>query len=320
LVYRAMQKFDLQKAPAVTVIYGPQGVGKSFWLELLYQRLRRQRLRIRKLDALSFSRQYAYSAQVNNLTSFRQRMRTADLLLLDDLDLLKGKQQSIEELLYTYEYLVEKGSKLVLTLGADYPNLEFLGDRLSSRFRAGQSIPILPPATDELKHFIENYLGYQHLVMDDEAVFYMATKVVNLAQIDLVLKEFVQFAEVSDSALTLECCRQFWDLSTERERQKANLTNILNRTAEVLEIKPADILGNRRTKSLVQARQLAMYTSRQLCSESYSEIGRFYQRRHGTVLEACRKMDIKLADDKDLRDAYLKITNSFSSSLFERTK
>ena len=316
LIYRTVQSLSPTQIPGVILIYGPPGVGKSYWLEEIYQRLKRQRLRLQKLEALNYAQQYAYSVQCDNLPGFRRRMRTVDLFILDDLQLLAGKKQTIEELLYTYEHLIDRGGKLVVALQAAAPNLDFLGARLSSRLLSGQVVPILGPQTSELKRFIERYLHYHHLIVEDDAVVKLASVLSNLSEVEYVIKAFVQFAEAQGCALTQECFDRFWECSRELDRQNTTLANILRVTGEVFGLAPEDISGERRTQVLVNARQLAMYISRQLCSESYAEIGRFYQRRHGTVLEACRQMNIKLADDKDLKEKYWQIQSFFRGSEF----
>ncbi|MDP4126776.1 MAG: DnaA/Hda family protein, partial [Bacillota bacterium] len=125
--WRLIEKYNLEKAPGVTLIYGSEGVGKSTMLRLLYQRIGVEKRGI-LTDSLSFARQYAYSAQENKLNMFRQRYRSARLLLIDDLQFLAGKVKTIEELHFTYEYIIGNGGKMVITLEANGPQLEFLGE------------------------------------------------------------------------------------------------------------------------------------------------------------------------------------------------
>ena len=117
-------------------------------------------------DALSFARQYAYAAQDNKLNLFRQRYRSTQLLLIDDLQFLAGKAKTIEELHYTYEYVIGNGGKMVITLEADSPQLEFLGERLASRFLSGVVIPIERPHENEIERFLNEYIHEKHLFMD----------------------------------------------------------------------------------------------------------------------------------------------------------
>lgn len=313
LAYLSVQRFKLNEAPGVTLLYGPAGVGKSYWLEILYQRLKSRNpgLRIQRLNAQNYVQQYAYSAQLHNLSSFRSRLRTTQLLMFDDLQFLRGKLKSIEELLYTYEYLSAGEGRLIVNLQGVAPDLEFLGERLSSRLLSGQAIPIFSPTPVELEAFIRQYCRYHHLVVEEQALEQMAFLVTNLGEVQQVVRGFVRFAENRESALTWECFSRFWDELCLSQGHRPTLDNIIRITAEVLGVPSADIQGERRTRPLVAARQLAMYLSKQLGAASYSEIGRYYRRRHSAVIEACRQMDIKLVNNQELRESYRKICSFF---------
>ena len=199
--WRQIKNYELEKAADVTLVYGHKGLGKTTLLRYLHQHNQAGIF----VDAIAFARQYAYAAQANTLNSFRQRYRTTRLLLIDDIQLLEGKVRTIEELHYTYEYVIGNGGKMVITLEADLPQLEFIGERLASRFLGGIVIPIAVPLVSEIERFMVEYTQQKHLFIDAKVLGLIARRTDNLADALSVIKEFVEFAERQLDQLSLQC-------------------------------------------------------------------------------------------------------------------
>ena len=308
--WRLIKKYDIEEASGVTLIYGSRGVGKSVLLRHLYQRIGVNEGGI-LTDSLSFSRQYAYAAQENKLNTFRQRYRSTRLLLIDDLQFLAGKVKTIEELHYTYEYVIGNGGKMVITLEGDGPQLEFLGERLASRFLSGMIIPIDRPQVEEMKRFLDEYSHFKHLFVDKLVLQSISERKNNLADAVQVIEQFVQFAESEQNALSFPCFQAYCEHEDQRKDKVVDPINIIRRTALIMEVSVEELLGSTRKPKVNEARQLAIYVIRTLAKISFPEIGKFFNRKHPTIILSYNKMQGKLVNDQDLYNKYCVILNAF---------
>ena len=305
--WRLIKNYDLQNAANVTLIYGQKGLGKTAMLHALHQHNKAGIL----VDAGAFARQYAYAAHEKTLNSFRQRYRTTRLLLVDDLQFLEGKVKTIEELHYTYEYVIGNGGKMVITLESNLPQLEFLGTRLASRFLSGVVLPIAVPLVSEIERFIVEYIDQYHITMDPEVLAMIASRTDNIADALSVMEQFVHFAELQLDDLSLQCFQLYWQ---EKERKKNMATepmNIIKIVAQTMGIPIEELLGPRRKPTVNEARELAIYTIRTLCKISYPAIGLFFNRNHSTIIISYKKMHEKLTKDLDLEHTYKGILKQF---------
>ena len=308
--WRLIRNYELEKAADVTLIYGQRGLGKTVMLHYLYQHRGQHEGGI-LADAMAFARQYAYAAQDNKLNLFRQRYRTTRLLLVDDLQFLEGKVRTIEELFYTYEYVIGNGGKMVLTLEADSPRLEFLGERLASRFLSGLVIPIAVPLVHEIEGFLVEYIHQKHLFMNSEVLQIIAKRTDNLADALKIIEHFVEFAESQEDELSLSCFQAYWE---DKERKRNRVTepiNILKITAQTMEIPVEELVGPSRKPRVNEARELAIYTIRTLCQISYPAIAGYFHRTHSTIISSYKKMQIKLTKDPELERIYNNISRFF---------
>lgn len=305
--WRQIKNYELEKAADVTLVYGQKGLGKTTLLRYLHQHNQAGIL----VDAIAFARQYAYAAQANTLNSFRQRYRTTRLLLIDDIQLLEGKARTIEELHYTYEYVIGNGGKMVITLEADLPQLEFIGERLASRFLSGIVIPIAVPLVSEIERFMVEYIQQKHLFIDEEVLGLIARRTDNLADALSVIKEFVEFAEIHLDQLSLQCFQEYWHDKERKKNISTEPMNIIKIVAQTMRIPVEELLGPRRKPRVNEARELAIYTIRTLCQISYPAIGCYFNRNHSTMIISYKKMQAKLTKDHDLEKTYKGILKVF---------
>ncbi|MGI6120005.1 MAG: DnaA ATPase domain-containing protein [Desulfosporosinus sp.] len=308
--WRLIKNYDLEKAADISLIYGQKGLGKTAMLSYLYQHSGQCRGGILE-NALAFASQYAYAAQENKLIPFRQRYRTTRLLLIDDLQFLEGKVKTIEELYYTYEYIIENGGKMVITLEDDSPKLDFLGERLASRFLSGVVIPIGIPQVNELESFIMDYIHNKHLVMDTAIIRLIAKRTENLADAMRVIEQFVKYAEFEQDALSRRCFQAYWE-NKEREKCVApEPKNIIEIVAQTMGIPVEELVGPSRKRRVNEARELAIYTIRTLCQISYPAIACYFNRSHSAMIISYKKMQEKLTKDQELERKYNSILMVF---------
>lgn len=310
--WRLIKNYQLEKASGVTLIYGPRGIGKSTLLNHLYHHLVPKERGI-FTDALSFSRQYAYAAQDNKLNSFRQRYRSARLLLIDDLQFLDGKVKTIEELHYTYEYILGNGGKMVITLEAELPRMEFLGERLASRFLSGMVVAINRPQEEEIERFLEEYVHRKHLFIDKLVLKVIAELIDNMADALKVIKQFVEFAELQQDELSLLCFRAYWENEERRRTMVADPLNIIRIVSQTMGIPVGELVGPSRKPGVNEARHLAIYIIRTSCEISFPAIAGYFNRKHSTMITSYKTMQEKLLQDQELYQKYQIILNVFKA-------
>ena len=305
--WRLIKNYDLKKAADITLIYGLKGLGKTTMLRYLYQHSGGGIL----VDAGAFARQYAYAAQEGQLNSFRHRYRTTPFLIMDDLQFLEGKVKTIEELHYTYEYVIGNGGKMVITLEADLPQLEFLGERLASRFLSGVVVPIAVPHVREIERFMVEYIQQKHLFMDAEVLGMIATRTDNLADAIRTIEQFVEYAESQLDKLSLQSFQAYWQ---EKERKRDTATeplNIIKIVAHTMGIPFEELVGPSRKPKVNEAREIAIYTIRTLCKISYPAIACYFNRTHSAMIMSYKKMHEKLTKDLELEKLYRDILKVF---------
>lgn len=307
--WRFMKHYELETAPSMTLIYGPPGVGKSSLLNFLNQNRKKEGSIL--IDSTSFSRQYAFAAQESKLPRFRQYYRAASLLLLDDLQCLSGKKQTIEEILFTYENIVQRGGKMVAVLETDMLNLNFLGDRLTSRLLSGIVIPINKPQGYEVEGFVEEYSHRLLLSMDPVIPEMIAQRTEGLTEAQKVLHRFLEYAEYHNDELSKQCFLSYWQEEVRKQSQEISPINILRATAQVMGFTLEEIISSTQKSSVNEARQLAIYAMRTLCKLSYPAIASYFKRRHSTIITAYKKMEEKLLEDQELFNRYQEIKNKF---------
>lgn len=310
--WRLIRNYRLETAPNVTLIYGPRGIGKSTMLRYLYQHIRLNEESI-FTDALTFSRQYAYAAQDNKLKLFRQRYRATRVLLIDDLQFFEGKVKTIEELHYTYEYVIENGGKMVISLEADLPQLEFLGERLASRFLSGVVVPVNCPLENEMERFLDEYIHQKRLFMNKSVVDVIARRTDNLADAMRVIEQFIQFAELEEDELSLQCFQVFWEKEEEKRKMVADPMNIIKIVSQNTKVSVEELVGPSRKTSVNEARELAIYTIRTLCQISFPLIACYFNRKHSTMITSYQKIQAKLPNDQELYKKYEIILKAFKA-------
>ncbi|KLU67886.1 chromosomal replication initiator protein DnaA [Desulfosporosinus acididurans] len=307
--WRFMKHYEFETAPSMTLVYGPPGVGKSSLLNFLNQQRKKEGSIL--IDSPSFSRQYAFAAQENNLPRFRQYYRAASLLLLDDLQCLAGKKQTIEEILFTYENIVQRGGKMVAILETDVLNLNYLGDRLTSRLLGGIVIPINKPQGYELEGFVEEYSHRLLLSMDLAIPEMIAQRTESLTGAQKILHGFLKYAELHNDELSKQCFLSYWQEEVRKQSQEISPMNILQAASQVMGFTLEEIVGSTQKPSVNEARQLAIYAVRTLCNLSYPAIASYFNRRHSTIITAYKKMEEKLFQNQELLNRYQEIKNKF---------
>lgn len=296
MAINTLQSYDPEHAPNLTLVYGPSGLGKTELLYACFLRLRKQH-RVIYLDALDFSRSYAFAAQEGNLTQFREKLRSTSVLIFDHLEKLNGKVRSIEEFLHTYETLFEGGARMIVGFQGNASELAFLGEKLSSRLLGGLAIPIHAPSETEMYQYLSRYAQSRYLILEEKVLEQISTRVGNFREAQEFLQGFIRYAEKTDQALDIETCNLFVALKEKESDHSPTPENIIRKVAELTDVEPFQILGDQRVIRIREARQFAIYAIRMLCQLSYPEIGRCFNKAHSAVIKACQQFPERMKEN-----------------------
>lgn len=293
--------YSPDRAPFSTLIYGPAGVGKSELLLHCFKRLKNQ-YPILHLDAQDFIKSYAFSAQEGTLTQFRHRVRTPAVLIVDHLELLKGKVRSIEEFYHTYEALFQSNCKMICGFRGEPSQLDVLGHKLASRLRGGLAVPIRQPSRDDILNYLQRLAHAKFLILEEQVLEAMTEEIDNFPEAQNLLKDFIQYANKMEGALDKEALTAYFVYQKQRENFRPTPHNIVRHVATMTGTNLADIYGASRVPKVREARALAIYGIRGLCQLSYPEIGSLLNKSHSSVIKSYQQLQDLNKQDPEMSE------------------
>jgi chromosomal replication initiator protein len=275
-------------------IYGGAGLGKTHLLHAIghYVRQCHPRLMIRYVSTEQFMNDFILALQRRTIPAFHNRYRVADLLLIDDIQFLEGKERTQEEFFHTFNALHPK-SQIVITSDRPPKKISTLEERLRTRFEWGLITDIQPPDLETRLAILQKKSESEHLQMHPEVLSYIASRIqTNIRELEGALIRVAAYASLTRSEPTLELAHNVLQslLPNEAEaRVTADL--VISVAAQYFDVTVDDIRSASRSRPLVTARQTAMYLCRELTDLSLPQIGhRFGGRDHSTVIHATTKI------------------------------
>jgi len=286
-------------------VYGGVGLGKTHIIQAIGHHVQEQApgRNVHYLSAESFMNQMIHSIQTGSTLQFKDRYRGVDVLLIDDVQFLAGKESTQEEFFHTFNALYDAEKQIVLTSDRppkDIPNLE---ERLVSRFEWGLVADIAPPDLETRIAILRKKAEIESLTIPDDVLLFIASSIrSNIRELEGSLVRLLAFSSLTGQDITVDMAREVLKDFLSRRSRKASVPIIQRVIAQQFGVPEQAMLSKRRTANIALARQVAMYLSRELAALSLSQIGaRFGGRDHTTVLHACQKVDRLLAADEEFR-------------------
>jgi chromosomal replication initiator protein len=276
-------------------LYGGVGLGKTHLMHAIAWEIR-QRTPHRKvvyLSAEKFMYSFVRALRNQDTVSFKEQFRSVDVLMIDDVQFIAGKDATQEEFFHTFNALVDQGRQIVLSADKSPSNLEEIGDRLRSRLSSGL-VADLHPTTFELRLGILDAKAEQLGVPVPQRVKeFLAHKISsNVRELEGALTRLVAHAQLVGGQVSLETAQDLLQDLLRAHDRRLTMEEIQKRVAEHFKIRVSDMSSARRSRAVARPRQVAMYLSKQLTSRSLPEIGRaFGGRDHTTVMHAVRKIE-----------------------------
>lgn len=285
-------------------IYGGTGVGKTHLMQAIGNSLlqNNSRLKIIYCSSEKFMNDFVASIQTKKTGDFRAKYRKADLLLIDDIQFISGRDSTQEEFFHTFNELQVKNSQIVLTSDRAPQEIQKLEPRLQSRFQGGLMVDIQVPDFDTRVAILKAKCAEKGESLPEEFLTVIADKMsTNARELEGKLIQIVQSAKLSQEPLTLEAVNRYLGV-TSQPQTKLEPKQVLGQINQYFNIKMADLTGPRRTKELVLPRQIAMYLLYQECGVAYERIGQMLGGRdHTTILHGVDKIKQALGRDREVQ-------------------
>jgi chromosomal replication initiator protein len=287
-------------------LYGGVGLGKTHLLHAIGQHVvgSRKGARVAYVSSEKFTNEYIDAIQNNKLVGFRKKYRQTDVLLIDDIQFLAGKERIQEEFFHTFNALHESHKQIVLTCDRPASEIQGLEHRLVSRFEWGLVTDLQPPDVEMRLAILRKKAQLMGVTLPEEILNFLANRIrTNVRRLEGALIRVASYASLTGKKLTLEVVEGLLrEILHEEGRFSISIEVIQKKVAEHFDIRLADMTSKRRPENIAFPRQVAMYLSRQMTESSLNTIGEaFGGRDHGTVLHACRLVKDRMEVDANVR-------------------
>ncbi len=295
-------------------IHGGVGLGKTHLLHAIGNQLRESRpaLKVQYISSEKFMTQMIESLRFQRVHDFKDLFRSVDVLLVDDIQFIAGKKSTQEEFFHTFNALYESNHQIILSSDRFPAEMEFLEERLRSRFGWGLVADIHPPDLETRVAILKKKAAVEGMDLQDDVAFFLAEAIqTNVRELEGALIRVFAMASMEKEpvtmALVVESLRH---IVRSPDRRPVNVEDIQKRVADYYQVRPLDLRSSKRARQFSHPRQIAMYLCKQLTKHSFPEIGRLFgDRDHTTVMHAVRKIDEKQILDPELAGELRILTN-----------
>jgi chromosomal replication initiator protein len=294
------------------LIYGNSGLGKTHLLSAIYHELKDTRP---GCNVIFTSGEAFINEMVSYLTSksmgeFHQKFRSADVLLVDDVQFIAGKEMGQEEFFHTFNALSQNGHQVVLSSDKPPKDMPLLEDRLRSRFDAGLIADVQPPDLETRMAIIKRKAEDTGFVISDDIVDFIARQFKsNIRQLEGAVNRLEALVTLRGMQLNLSTAQHaIGDILIENRPLHVTIERIVEETARAFQLSSADLRSKRRSADISRARQISMFIISQMTGLSTKSIGKEFDRDHSTVVYALKEIRSELQKDAGLRKAVEDVT------------
>ncbi|MFA6543440.1 MAG: chromosomal replication initiator protein DnaA [Limisphaerales bacterium] len=291
-------------------LYGGVGLGKTHLLHAIGHHVaaHKKGARVAYVTTEKFTNEFISGLQDNSLARFRKKYRQTDLLLIDDVQFLAGKERIQEEFFHTFNTLHEGHKQIVLTCDRPASEIQGLEQRLVSRFEWGLVTDLQPPDVETRVAILRKRAAAMGCALPDDLADFLASRIrTNIRRLEGALIRVVSFASLTGKPLSIEAAENLLrDVLHEESRFTLTIEVIQKRVVEHFDLRIADMTSKRRPENIAFPRQIAMFLARQMTESSLNTIGEaFGGRDHGTVLHACRLVKDRMEVDPGVRQTVM---------------
>lgn len=287
-------------------LYGGVGLGKTHLMHAIGNRIKQNNPSMKVLYTSSekFTNEIINSIQNKNTEAFRQKYRNIDCLIIDDIQFLKGKEQTQVEFFHTFNALKDANKQIIISSDRPPREIETLEDRLRSRFDQGLTADIQPPDLETRIAILRTKAASDNIELPNDVITLLATNIAtNIREIEGAYTKIVAYTALMDMPITVETAqRVLTDMGNDVKTKQITFEGIIKVVAEHYNIKEEELFNKKRTQNIAFPRQIAMYLCRELADLSYPRIGELFGGRdHTTVIHAYEKISKSKASNLTLQ-------------------
>lgn len=300
-------------------IYGGVGLGKTHLLHAIGHHVLQTNndYKVVYVSSETFTNELINSIKDDQTVEFRNKYRRVDVLLIDDIQFLAGKERTQEEFFHTFNALHESDKQIIISSDRTPKEIPTLEDRLRSRFEWGLIADIQKPDLETREAILRKKAQMENMELPDEVILFIASNIKsNIRELEGALLRVVAYGNLNQQEINMELAKEaLKEILSGNQTKNITIPNIQKVVARFYNLKVEDFKSRRRTRNVAFPRQIAMYLSRELTEASLPSIGQeFGGRDHTTVIHACDKIKHCIDDDAETEDAVMKITEILKSS------
>jgi chromosomal replication initiator protein len=300
-------------------LYGNTGLGKTHLLNAIKNEIRKlyPSYRVVYVSCEEFTNDFIEHLKNKTTAEFKEKYRTADVLLIDDIQFISGKDQTQTEFFHTFNALYEDKKQIIIASDRPPKEIPQLEERLRSRFESGLMTDIIVPEYELKVAVLKQKAAAYSITIPDDVLFFIASKIKNnIRQLDGVVKKIKAFQLVSDTTPNIALAQSaIRDITNENEPLPVILDKILLAVSRDFNVTPEDIKSSKRQEAIVTARQVAMYIIRDMTAMSLPDIGmEFNGRDHSTVHHAVYKIEAKMNETASFATRINNIINEIKNN------
>lgn len=298
-------------------LYGGTGLGKTHLMLAVGNQIKKDnpKARVIYLSSERFVQDMITALRKNVIDQFKAHYRSADALLIDDIQFFAKKERSQEEFFHTFNHLLEGQRQIILTCDRFPKEVENLEERLQSRLGWGLTVAIEPPELETRVAILIKKSQQNQVILPDDVAFFIAQRIKsNVRDLEGALQRVMAYSRFTNHPISIDIAEVALKDLLALHQKLVTLENIQKTVADYFKIRTTDLLSKKRTRSIVRPRQIAMALAKELTNHSLPEIGEaFGGRDHTTVLHACRKMDELIETDNRIAEDHRNLFRSLSS-------
>ncbi|MEW5925107.1 MAG: chromosomal replication initiator protein DnaA [Candidatus Zixiibacteriota bacterium] len=299
------------------LIYGGTGLGKTHLVQAVGHYVQEQYPNRKIVYATSekFTSDFINAVSTGKINDFTSLYRSADILLIDDVQFFSGKESTQEQFFHTFNDLFHSGKQVVLTSDRHPRDIKGLEERLLSRFSSGLVADLQPPDLESRIAILRKHTDREKVMIPEDVLYFIADNVTsNIRELEGCLTKLLAYASLEKTEIDRKFAERVLGKEIIRPKREISLAEIQKKSAEFFQVDPAMMTAKKKTSQIALARQVAMYLSRKLTTFSLKSVGEaFGGRDHSTVIHACETISRRIENDYDFRE---KINSLEASLLF----
>lgn len=302
-------------------IYGSTGLGKTHLIQAIGNEVLKEhhhRIKVKYVPSERFVNDVVWAIRQKRMEDIKQKYRNVDVLIIDDIQFIGGKERSEEEFFHTFNILHQNNKQIILSSDRPPSAIPTLEDRLRSRFEGGMIVDITYPDYEMKLAIIKNKVQEKHFNLPDEVCHLLASKIQrNVREIEGVINKLYFYKEVKNTEVDIKVAEEIIHNTLQQQISNINPNHILKNVAQFFDIGQSELINKSRRKEIVLPRQITMFLLRDMLGMSYPDIGdKMGKRDHTTAIHSYEKISLEITKDKALNQKIILLKEIISKNPF----